>query len=536
MEGIRCIWHPADVATATPRPTGDPDLNRARRDDDLARAVDSVSDVIVVGGGVTGAGIALDAASRGLSVTLVESRDLAYGTSRWSSKLVHGGLRYLAHGDVSVAWESARERHHLMTAIAPHLIRPLPHVLVHPRHQSRSRDAVVRAGLAGADALRRLAGTPRTVLPGARTLPIETVSDLIPSIDRQRTRGGVGYWDGQLIDDARLVIAIARTAAAHGARILTRMRAAEVSGDEVVVHDTLRGGTHHLRARRVVFAVGIWSGTWDSDLPMRLSRGTHVLVRPEALGRPRVAMTVPAAEGKSRYVFALPQPDGPIIAGLTDIAADDASPDDTHPPQSEIDWVLEHLSSVLRTALAPSDVVGSFAGYRPLVTAPDSGSTDASPVTADISRRHLIHRRGDGVTIVTGGKLTTYRKMAADAIDSLGIAASACRTTTLPLVGAHANSEAADQRLVRRYGSESVRIEALARESGLQDAIPGTHGVIAAEIAHAINHEGALTVDDIIQRRTRLSLQPDLSRAARPAITELAQSLDPEIVEFPVDA
>ncbi len=530
------MWHAADVAIATSNLLGDPDLNRARRDDDLARAADTVSDVVVVGGGVTGAGIALDAASRGLSVTLVEARDLAYGTSRWSSKLIHGGLRYLAHGDFGVAWESARERHHLMTAIAPHLIRPLPHVLVHPNHQSRSRDAVVRAGLAGADALRRLAGTPRSVLPGARQLRVDTVSDLIPGIDQQRTRGGVGYWDGQLVDDARLVIAIARTAAAHGARILTRMRATEVSGDEVVVHDTLRGGTHHLRARRVVFAVGIWSGAWDEDLPMRLSRGTHVLLRPESLGRPRVAVTVPVSEGKSRYVFALPQPDGPIIAGLTDVAADDASPDDTHPPQSEIDWVLDHLSSVLHTALTPSDVVGSYAGYRPLVTAPDAGSQDSPAATADISRRHLIHRRCDGVTIVTGGKLTTYRRMAADAVDSLGIAASACRTATLPLVGANAEAQAADHRLVRLYGSEAARIEELARESGLQDVLPGTDGVIGAEIAHAIRHEGALTVDDILQRRTRLSVQPELAASARPVIAGLARSLDPDIVEFAVDS
>ena len=496
----------------------------------------TVSDVIVVGGGITGAGIALDAASRGLSVSLVEARDLAYGTSRWSSKLIHGGLRYLAHGDFGVAWESARERHHLMTAIAPHLIRPLPHVLVHPRHQSRSRDAVVRAGLSGADALRRLAGTPRSVLPGARNLRTETVSELIPGIDEHRTRGGVGYWDGQLIDDARLVIAVARTAAAHGASILTRMRATEVSGDEVVVHDSLRGGTHHLRARHVVFAVGIWSGAWDDDLPMRLSRGTHVLVRPEALGSPRVALTVPVSEGKSRYVFALPQPDGPIIAGLTDVAADDASPEDTRPPQTEIDWVLEHLSSVLHTALTPSDVVGSYAGYRPLVTALVSGTGVSRDATADISRRHLIHRRADGVTIVTGGKLTTYRKMAADTIDSLGIATPACQTASLPLVGASANTESVDQRLVRRYGSEAARIEELARESGLRDEIPGTHGVVGAEIAHAIRHEGALTVDDILQRRTRLSVQPTLANSVRPAIAGLARSLDPDIVEFDVDS
>ena len=494
-------------------------------------AASTVSDVIVVGGGVTGAGIALDAASRGLSVTLVEARDLAYGTSRWSSKLVHGGLRYLAHGDFAVAWESARERHHLMTAIAPHLIRPLPHVLVNPRSQARSRDVLVRIGLAGADALRRIAGTPRQVLPGSRQLSNAAIARLVPRIDTARINGGVGYWDGQLVDDARFVVALARTAASYGARILTRMRAIDIGPDEVVVHDTLRGGTHTLRARAVILAVGIWSGAWDDSLPMRLSRGTHVLIAPRALDHQRAALTVPVQEAKSRYVFALPQPTGPIIAGLTDVPADDASPDDTNPPSEEIEWILDHLGEVLRTPIRSDDVVGAYAGYRPLV-----GSATIDDATADISRRHLIHRRDDGVTIVTGGKLTTYRRMAADALDSLGLDAGPCCTATLPLVGSGPVNPSVHSRLRLRYGSEAERIVTTSEEAGLTGEIPGTEGVLAAEIAHAIQHEGAFTVDDIMQRRTRLSVQPDLATRSRSAVSDLARRLDPAIVDFEVDA
>lgn len=519
----------------SPPHPGSPDLHRERRDRDIEHAVESISDVLVIGGGITGSGIALDAASRGLSVTLVESRDLAYGTSRWSSKLVHGGLRYLAHGDVEVAWESARERHHLMTRIAPHLIRPLPHVLVHPRNQSGTRNAVIRAGLFGADTLRRLAGTRRDVLPGARNLSTAEVSGLIPTIDPERINGGVGYWDGQLIDDARLVIAVARTAAAYGARILTRMTATEAARDEVVVRDTLRGETHHLRARHVIFAVGIWSGSWAGDLPIRLSRGTHVLLAPEALGNPRVALTVAATEGKSRYVFALPQPIGPMIAGLTDVPADDASPDNTQPPHPEIDWVLDHLSTVLGHRLTSQDVVGAYSGYRPLVESTRNGEATASTATADISRRHMVFRRGDGVTVVTGGKLTTYRKMSEDAIDSLGSSNSRCTTATLGLVGSRPVFANVEPRLRLRYGSEARRIMDLADELGIAGEIPGSGGVLAAEIAHAIRHEGALTVDDIMQRRVRLSAEPELMRSARPAISRLARSLDPDIVDIEVD-
>ncbi len=497
-----------------------------------------MSDVLVIGGGITGAGIALDAASRGLTVTLVEARDLAYGTSRWSSKLVHGGLRYLAHGDIGVAWESARERHHLMTTIAPHLIRRLPHVLPDRRDASRSRAAVVRTGLAAADGLRRAAGTPRSVLPGSRRLSHDDVLALHPRLDPTKISGGSGYWDGQLIDDARLVIAVARTAASFGARILTRMRASQIGPDEVTVHDSLRGGTHDLRAHQVILATGIWSGAWDEELPTRISRGTHVLIDPAALGHPRSALTISIPDDLSRYVFALPQAAGPTIVGLTDVPADDASPDNTEPPREEIDWVLSHLSAVLEAPIPAESILGAYSGYRPLIAPDSSASGDDSNATADISRRHLIHTRRDGVIIVAGGKLTTYRAMAEDALHAAGHHRRACRTTTLPLIGAGHADLTAPPHLMRRYGAEATRIAAL-DTSGASSGSADTSELsptLVAEITHAIRHEGALTGDASVPRRRRFRALPHLSDPGRPRCVDIAQGIDPDIVTFPVDA
>jgi glycerol-3-phosphate dehydrogenase len=531
------------------------------------------SDVIVVGGGITGAGIALDAASRGLSVTLLESRDMAYGTSRWSSKLVHGGLRYLAKGDVAVAWESARERAHLMGTIAPHLIRALPHVLPVLAEQSNGRMMALRVGLAGADTMRRMARTPRGALGSSRRLSVGDVVRLAPTVDAGKIRGGIGFFDGQLVDDARLVISVTRTAAAYGARILTRMRVTDIDGGTVVAHDELNGGTHTFRARHVIVATGVWSGQWDPSLPLRLSRGTHVLLRPESLGDLRAALTVPIAGSNSRFVFALPQPQGPVIAGLTDVEVSGVSPDNTAPPEDEIAWVMKQLSVILQRPLTTADVVGAYSGFRPLVDASADADTAPAQGTADVSRRHLIHRREDGVVVITGGKLTTYRTMAADALDALGMDAMAkhghrrSRTADIPLVGApggprvtafattpvaanrHHSVDRAQEPLApthvtsphvarwrQRYGSEAKRLADIAlSHPDYAGEIPDSGGITRAEIVHAITCEGALTVDDIVQRRTRVALQPELLASARPVIAAFAREIDPHIIDREVD-
>ena len=239
-------------------PVGDPlaDLSPERRRQDVSALATTVFDVIVIGGGITGTGIALDAATRGLSVLLLESNDLAFGTSRWSSKLVHGGLRYLANGQVDVAWESAVERGHLMTNIAPHLVRALAQVVPIMNDTSFGSAVLTRAGFAAGDALRALSRTSRHVLPGAHVISPAKTCRLLPAIDASRVRGGLLAWDGLLEDDARLVVAVARTAAAYGARILTGHRVLSADGTSVsVVND--ENEQIEIPAKNVISATGV---------------------------------------------------------------------------------------------------------------------------------------------------------------------------------------------------------------------------------------------------------------------------------------
>ena len=236
-------------------------LNAARRERELAESTDGrIVDLLVVGLGVTGAGVALDAASRGLSIVAVDAHDLAFGTSRWSSKLVHGGLRYLAKAQFGVAHESAVERGILMTRTAPHLVHPLPMLLPLTPMVSPAQGLMARAGFVAGDILRASAHTPRSVLPRPRKLSTTETLRMARGIRRQDLRGGLLSWDGQLEDDARLVIGLARTAAAYGARILTRCRVQELHGDGAVVRDEVTGTTSTIKARAVINATGVWAG------------------------------------------------------------------------------------------------------------------------------------------------------------------------------------------------------------------------------------------------------------------------------------
>ena len=509
------------------------DLTRERRARDRdTLAAGGVVDVLVVGGGVTGAGIALDAATRGLSVALVEAHDLAFGTSRWSSKLAHGGLRYLAHGDVGVAWESAVERRYLMECIAPHLIRPLPHAMPSYAETAVADRLLVRVGLGAADALRILARTPRGVLARARSVGPDTMTALIPGIQRAGLRGGTVHWDGQLVDDARLVVALARTAAFYGARVLTRTRAIDVGADGASVQDTLDGDAYDIRARHVIVAAGVWTETLDPATRIATSRGSHALLRPEALGHPRAALTVPVPGQRGRYVFALPTVDGPVIAGITDEPVSGPIPDVPEAPAEDIDWILEQLSAALERPLVVDDVIGTYAGLRPLV-APDAD--EPAGETSDISRRHLVRRRNDGVVVVTGGKLTTYRRMAQDAVDAAGIVgATPCVTHRTPLVGAQAYGTPAPagvpMRLVRHYGAEAPRVAALARDDAtLLEPLAYGVPVLGVEVAYAVAAEGALTLDDVLERRTRLSVTPGQLAAGHDRAAQIARTVDPRI-------
>ncbi|MCK2036890.1 glycerol-3-phosphate dehydrogenase/oxidase [Microbacterium sp. SSW1-49] len=480
-------------------------LNAERRRIEIERSAEETVDMLVIGGGITGAGVALDAAARGLRVTLVESEDLAFGTSRFSSKLVHGGLRYLATGDVATARESAIERHQLMTTIAPHLIRPLAQVLPFSPGVSIRQRAAGAVGMAMGDLLRLHARTRRSVLPGPRPASSRTILRLAPAVSPHGLRGGMLSYDGQLIDDARLVVTVARTAAALGARVLTRVRALSLRSDGAVVEDAITGERWDIRARSVVNATGVWAGSLDGSISVRPSRGTHIVLDAADLGDPHAALTIPLEGSISRYIFALPQQLGRVIVGITDEDAPGPIPRVAAPTEREVVFLLANLNRVLAAPIGREQVRGAFAGLRPLV---DSGAAS----TADVSRRHLVATSDAGFVTVLGGKLTTYRRMAEDAVDHIvterGLSAPASTTTTLPLV----RDGDVVGRSLRDDGSTFVA-----------DGIP----VARAAVEFAVREELALTAEDVLDRRTRIGLVPDDRERAAPIVEEIvAETLD----------
>lgn len=501
-------------------------LNAARRSGDLARLTAGATvDVLVVGLGATGAGAALDAASRGLTVAAIDAHDLAFGTSRWSSKLIHGGLRYLATGHLDVARESAVERGILMERTAPHLVRPQPFVLPLTPLVSRGRAAVTWAGLRAGDLLRAFARTSRTTLPAPRTLSAVETRHMAPVLRPTGLRGGLLSWDGQLTDDARLVTAVARTAAAHGARILTRTRALALTGTGARIRDELTGEELDVQARTVVNAAGVWAGGLVDDIRLRPSRGTHLVLRSEDLGGLTAGMHIPIPGESNRFVLVLPQGDGRVYVGLTDEPVEGPVPDVPDVPETDIGFLLDVLGPALDVPLRRDDVIGAFAGLRPLLDTGAAGR-DGSGRTADISRRHAVLTSADGVVTVVGGKLTTYRRMAEDAVDAALVAgrlsAGPSRTAVLPLVGAAPAGVLAridaPRRLVRRYGVEAPAVHALGRSDPAlaAPAVPG-HPVTRAELVWAVRHEGALDASDVLDRRTRIGLVDEDRRAAQDA-------------------
>ena len=464
-------------------------LNAARRATDLAAvAGGEVVDVLVVGLGATGAGVALDAAARGLSVAAVDAHDLAFGTSRWSSKLVHGGLRYLAKLDVGIAYECAVERHVLMTRTAPHLVRALPMVMP---LGDRGRVAMT-AGLAAGDLLRMAAGTPRRVLPRPRRLSVTETRAWAPALRPDGLCGGLLNWEGQLCDDARLVVGLARAAAGLGARIITRCRVLSLAGDGAVATDELSGERLEIRARAVVNATGVWAGTLAPEVELRPSRGTHLVLPGAAFGGLCAGLTIPVPGETNRFVIALPQADGRVYAGLTDEPVAGPLPDVPDAPESDVTFLLDVLNAALGTPLRRGDVLGAYAGLRPLLA-------DGAGRTADVSRRHAV---------LTGPDV---------AVRARGLPAGPSRTRRLPLPGAATPGRlaavAAPRRLVARYGTEAPAVLAAGDPTPVAPGCP----ITAAELAWAVRHEGALDVADLLDRRTRLGLVPTDRAAAVPA-------------------
>ncbi len=486
-------------------------LNEARRATELSALADGDPiDLIVIGGGITGVGIALDAATRGLSVALVEKHDLAFGTSRWSSKLVHGGLRYLATGNIGIARRSAVERGILMTRNAPHLVRAMPQLVpLLPSMNTASR-ALVRFGFAAGDGLRKLAGTPASTLPRSRRIDAKRAIELAPTVRRDGLAGALLAYDGQLIDDARLVTAVARTAAQHGAMILTRVAASNATGTSVTLTDQRSGESFDVSARAVVNASGVWAGEVDPSVRLRPSRGTHLVFDAAAFGNPVAALTIPIPGEINRFVFAMPEQLGRVYLGLTDEDAPGPIPDVPQPTPEETKFLLDTVNTALDVALGPDDVIGAYAGLRPLIDAGEGR-------TADVSREHRVVVSPSGVISVIGGKLTEYRYMAEDVLDRAvalrGLTAACCRTRNLPLVGAPSNPVATlrspaelPSSLVARYGAEAPNVIAAASCHRPTERVAEGIDVIRAEFEYAVSHEGALTVDDIVDRRTRIGL------------------------------
>jgi glycerol-3-phosphate dehydrogenase len=506
---------------------GDASLNAARR----ARELDGLKsvDVLVVGGGVTGAGVALDAAARGLTVALVEKHDLAFGTSRWSSKLVHGGLRYLASGHVSIAYESAVERGILMKTTAPHLVHPIPQIAPWLPQAKFAQAALLRSAFLGGDVLRTFARTSDDYLPHSRRVSSAEILRYAPTLRPEGLRGGFLTWDGQLYDDARLVVAIARTAAQYGARILTRVAATEVTGRGAVLVDQLTGNRLSVDARTVINAAGIWADQVASGIKLRPSRGTHLVLPQSVFGGLSAVLTVPVPGELRRVVMAIPAPDDRVYVGLTDEDAPGPVDDVPRATDAEIDFLLNTISAAVQEPVTRADLLGTYAGLRPLLDTWPKKKTEhkGEDKTADISRRHAVITSPDGVVTIVGGKLTTYRRMAQDVLDkaieqSSLDARRPCETHRIPLVGAadrvRLAAVKAPARFVQRYGIEAPQVIAGPPEYQ-QPIAPGLRTTYA-ELRFAVRHEGALTEDDVLDRRTRIGLSAADRELAVPAVRE----------------
>ena len=489
----------------------------------LARMAEDQFDVLVIGGGITGAGIALDAAARGFSVALVEKDDFAAGTSGRSSRLVHGGIRYLEHGEFGLVRESLAERGTLLR-LAPHLIRPVPMYMLADDWRSRAR---YRLGLAAYDVL--AAGRN---IGGHRPVSARRVRAAIPGL-RAWPRG-YRYFEGQT-DDARLTIEVARAAAAYGAVLANHARVERLIGGPrvtgAVVTDEIGGQRFEVRATATVNACGVWAGALGAlgALGARLvpSKGVHLVFGPGAV-RTKVAMVLPSAAGDGRFLFVVPWEDR-VYAGTTDTPY---SGDLDHPAvdDADRDYILAAVSANF-PGVTGRDVVASWAGLRPLL---DQGTGLGGSRTADLSRRHAVFEEPPGLFTVTGGKLTTYRAMAEDLVDRVQAALGGggrCLTRGIPL-GLHgpvaqavqlATAEAAalglppqaGPRLVQRYGDDWRRAAAMiGRDRSLGEPAADGLPVLKVELDLARSREMAVTDEDVLVRRTRLSTRDASVRLA----------------------
>ncbi len=503
----------------------------------LERLCTETFDVLVVGGGITGVGVALDAASRGLKTALVERDDFSSGTSSKSSKLAHGGLRYLQQGEIGLVYEALRERQRLLNN-APHLVRVLPFLI-----PIMSSGGVVgrKLGFALGKSmwLYDLTGGARIGKKHKKLNNAETLAHM-PTMAADKLAGGYLYYDAT-VDDSRLCLTVLRTAVQHGAVAANYANVVALTrSGTAITGATLEADGHRfdVRATVVVNAAGVWSDqvrTFDEGKDpdaIRPAKGIHITV-PWDKVRNDVAVVIPVPDEK-RTLFVvpwLPKPEGGFTftyVGTTD--TDYQGPlEDPECTAGDIDYVLNALNHAVTTNVTHEDVLGVWAGLRPLVKSVASGRT------ADLSRGHNVNDRPDGVITITGGKLTTYRHMASDTVDHvvkrLGRGGKS-RTASLKLLGAEGYkvppSHSTQTHLDERFGTERATIDAMiAADPTLGAALVPGLPYLKAEARYSVRHEMARTLDDVLTRRTRARLQD--ARACIAAASDVAHLLAPDL-------
>ncbi len=507
--------------------------------------------MLVVGGGITGAGTALDAAARGLSVGLVDAQDWASGTSSRSSKLIHGGLRYLEMLDFRLVHEALRERALLLGRLAPHLVHPVP--ILWPLRRPVIERAYVGAGIALYDLLGLSTGTGRG-LPLHRHLSRRRAMAMAPGLRPDVLKGAILYYDAQ-VDDARYVVDVVRTAAALGAAVANRVaavgflrEAGRVTG--AVLRNEETGAEFEARARATVIATGAWAEETETlagqgrAVQVRPSKGVHLVVPRQKLSLSTGLIT----RTERSVLFILPWGEHWLI-GTTDTDWD-YSKSRPLATVADVNYLLAQVNAVAAKPLARGDVEAVFAGLRPLVAGAgvvrgpgERGGGGTGAQTAALSREHAIGQPAPGLVVVSGGKYTTYRVMAADAVDAIvgeGLfGAGPCRTDRVPLIGADGFVACWDrrdllaqergvpvaqfERLLRRYGSLTAQVlAATADRPSLLAPVAGAAGYLRAEVVYAATHEGARHLDDVLFRRTRAAIETnDAAIASAPEVAQL---------------
>jgi glycerol-3-phosphate dehydrogenase len=503
----------------------------------LSRLATERFDVLVIGGGVTGAGTALDAASRGLRVALVEARDLASGTSSRSSKLIHGGLRYLEQFDFKLVYEALRERDLLVSKLAPHLVKPVS--FLYPLYKKVVERPYVGAGLVLYDSME---GTRRPV-PRHRHLSARGALKRAPALSPDRLAGAMLYYDAQ-VDDARHTLTVARTAAAHSAVIGTRLAVVgllrSADGERITgarVRDEESGRVLEVSAEAVVICAGVWTDLVhelagvQAGYRVRMSKGVHIVVPRSAVD----ADTGMILRTEKSVLFFIPWGEHWIVGTTdTDFAGDRAGPVAT---EEDIEYILAAANRVLARPLIRADVVAVYAGLRPLVDPqPGNGAKpNGGKPTTKLSREHVVDTPVPGLTSIAGGKFTTYRLMARDVVDAavadFDREVPGSVTDQVPLLGAdglaavqpavgrlaedYGVPRAAVEHLLGRYGTLAAEVLELVKDDAAlgRPLAPG-HPYLRAEVAYAVSHEGALHLEDVLMRRTRLFIEAADSGAA----------------------